>query len=101
MTDATTQAGRAPFARAGGQAEAESCGPVDTRRRIGDDISRVRVGDAVRLHYVCHATLWGRAKALGDGTLVLDIPGDNFVVRHPDGRHCDGVERVELLDARS
>ncbi|MDO5628946.1 MAG: hypothetical protein Q4G43_11555 [Mobilicoccus sp.] len=64
-----------------------------------DDVTRqaaeVRPGDRVRLTYDCGANLSGTVRDSPAG-LVLDIPGDRFVVRRPDGTPPPDVVAIVL-----
>lgn len=59
--------------------------------------SDVRPGDRVRLIYDCSAALSGVVRENPRG-LVLDIPGDHYVVRRPDGSTPEDVVRIEVVD---
>lgn len=55
-----------------------------------------RPGDRVRVTYDCGVVLTSRVRQAGP-RLVLDIPGDNFVIRTAQGhRPPDVVELVTL-----
>lgn len=62
---------------------------------VGRQAARLRVGDRVRLTYDCGVVLAGVVRR-GEAGLVLDIPGEAFVVRRPDGTPPPDVLRIEI-----
>lgn len=62
------------------------------------DVAALHVGQRVRVLFACGASLSSPLKT-SRGRLVLDIPGDHFVIREADGRPASDITAVEVLAA--
>lgn len=60
------------------------------------DVAGLRAGQRVTVEFTCGARLTSGLRTTSDGRLVLDIPGDHFVVRRADGRPADDIGSVRI-----
>lgn len=63
---------------------------------VDDVIAGLRPGDPVRVTFSCGVVLTSTVRPV-EGRLVLDIAGEHFVVREPDGRPAADIRKVEVV----
>ncbi|GAB94853.1 hypothetical protein BJY21_002135 [Kineosphaera limosa] len=61
-------------------------------------VAGLSAGERVAVEFTCGARLTSGLRATPDGRLVLDIPGDHFVIRLADGRPADDIATIRLVE---
>ncbi len=61
------------------------------------DVGALRPGQRVHVTYTCGASLTSALRPAGP-RLVLDIPGDHFVVRRADGSPARDIASLTVVD---